>query len=55
MNTPANERLRNKAPKADFKAFLELLLKAFGPASTRVRSPQEERTLRRELWMLGGG
>lgn len=55
MTTLVNERAGSEAPKADFKALLERLFKAFGPASARERSPQEDRALRRELWMLGGG
>ena len=55
MNTLATERPRTEASQLEFKALVNLLIKAFGPAAAKERSNQEERALRRELWMLGGG
>lgn len=59
MNTLATERPGTETPRLDFKALLDLLIKAFGPAfgpsAAGQRSHQEDRALRRELWMLGGG
>ena len=55
MNTLVNERPRTATPKGDLKALFDLLLKAFGPVAVGERSNQEDRALRRELWMLGGG
>ena len=55
MNTLATERPGAGTPRLEFKALLDLLIKAFGPSAAGQRSHQEDRALRRELWMLGGG
>jgi len=55
MNTLPNERTRTTAPRIELKDLLAQLLKAFGPTAAGERSRAEDRELRRELWMLGGG
>lgn len=53
MNTLVNERVV-ETERNGIVELLQALLQAFAPAPRKERTADEERTLRRELWMLGG-
>lgn len=54
MSTLATARTRTPTERIGMVSLALALIKAFSPAPRQERSLDDERTLRRELWMLGG-
>ncbi len=56
MSTLVTARTRTRTPteRIGMVSLALALLKAFAPAPRQERTLNDERTLRRELWMLGG-
>jgi hypothetical protein len=56
MSTLVTARTRTLTPteRIGMVSLALALLKAFAPAPRQERTLNDERTLRRELWMLGG-
>ncbi len=54
MSTLVTATTRTSTERIGMVSMALAALKAFGPAPSKERSLNDERTLRRELWMLGG-
>ncbi len=54
MSTLATARTRTPTERIGMVNLALGLIKAFSPAPRKERSVSDERTLRREMWMLGG-